>query len=136
MVGNGAGWWATTLVYANPSLGGWLLVIINRDRPSVAAMRAVIARRVADTAMPATRAAFHSPGRHGRGVRRGGRALCTHGFDLGAPGSISGVNLFEMGLGCAIGALTFTGSVIAFLKLEWSHVRQTYHAAGAPCESI
>ncbi len=39
-------------------------------------------------------------------------------FDIGTPGNIHGSSLVEMSLGVAIGALTFTGSVIAFLKLS------------------
>ncbi|MFM9973024.1 MAG: NAD(P)(+) transhydrogenase (Re/Si-specific) subunit beta, partial [Beijerinckiaceae bacterium] len=37
---------------------------------------------------------------------------------IGAIGKIKGASLIEMGLGAAIGAITFTGSVIAFLKLN------------------
>jgi NAD(P) transhydrogenase subunit beta len=39
-------------------------------------------------------------------------------FDIGAPGAIHGPSLVEMSLGVAIGAITFTGSIIAFLKLS------------------
>jgi H+-translocating NAD(P) transhydrogenase subunit beta len=39
-------------------------------------------------------------------------------FELGLPGRIPGASLVEMSLGVAIGAVTFTGSVIAFLKLD------------------
>ena len=39
-------------------------------------------------------------------------------FDIGTPGNIHPQSLVEMSLGVAIGALTFTGSVIAFLKLS------------------
>src|SRR6202040_3732402 len=39
-------------------------------------------------------------------------------FDIGTPGHIHPQSLVEMSLGVAIGALTFTGSVIAFLKLS------------------
>src|SRR5207248_4551645 len=39
-------------------------------------------------------------------------------FDIGLPGDIHRGSLVEMSLGVAIGAMTFTGSVIAFLKLS------------------
>ena len=39
-------------------------------------------------------------------------------FDLGYPGDIKIASLVEMSLGAAIGAITFTGSIIAFLKLR------------------
>ena len=39
-------------------------------------------------------------------------------FDIGTPGTIHTQSLVEMSLGVAIGAITFTGSVIAFLKLS------------------
>tara|TARA_B100000579_G_C22774976_1_gene826082 strand:- start:55 stop:1206 length:1152 start_codon:yes stop_codon:yes gene_type:complete len=39
-------------------------------------------------------------------------------FNLGFPGNIKIASLIEMSLGSAIGAITFTGSIIAFLKLR------------------
>ena len=39
-------------------------------------------------------------------------------FNLGSPGNIKIASLIEMSLGAAIGAITFTGSIIAFLKLR------------------
>jgi len=107
---------ATTLVYANPSLGGWLLVIAGIAIGG--GIGATIARRVPMTAMPQLVAAFHSLVGMAAVLVAAAALYAPQAFDLGAPGSISGVTLFEMGLGCAIGALTFTGSVIAFLKLD------------------
>src|SRR5262249_48792216 len=47
-----------------------------------------------------------------------GAFYAPEAFDIGTPGNIHPQSLVEMSLGVAIGALTFTGSVIAFLKLS------------------
>jgi H+-translocating NAD(P) transhydrogenase subunit beta len=47
-----------------------------------------------------------------------GAFYAPEAFDIGTPGHIHGASLVEMSLGVAIGALTFTGSVIAFAKLS------------------
>jgi H+-translocating NAD(P) transhydrogenase subunit beta len=47
-----------------------------------------------------------------------GAFYAPEAFDIGTPGHIHPQSLVEMSLGVAIGALTFTGSVIAFLKLS------------------
>ena len=39
-------------------------------------------------------------------------------FNLGTPGNIKLASLIEMAIGAAVGAITFSGSVIAFLKLQ------------------
>ena len=79
----------------------------------------VIARRIAMTAMPQLVAAFHSL----VGVAAVLVALAAWAnplaFGIVDPsGAIEPVSRIELGLGSAIGALTFSGSVIAFLKLN------------------
>jgi H+-translocating NAD(P) transhydrogenase subunit beta len=107
----------TTLAAApSDSLGGWLLVIFGLAIGG--GIGAVVARRVAMTAMPQLIAAFHS------GV--GLAAVCVaaaasyapQAFNIGIPGHIDAGSLIEMSIGTAIGAITCTGSVIAFAKLN------------------
>ena len=44
--------------------------------------------------------------------------LAPESFHIGSPGAIEKASLIEMSLGLIIGAITFSGSVIAFLKLQ------------------
>ena len=78
-----------------------------------------IARRIAMTAMPQLVAAFHSL--VGLAAVLVGLAayLDPAAFGILLPdGAINPVSRVEMGLGIAIGAITFSGSVIAFAKLN------------------
>jgi proton-translocating NAD(P)+ transhydrogenase subunit beta len=79
---------------------------------------AVIARRVPMTAMPELVAAFHSLVGMAAVLVAAGAFYAPAAFDIGTEGHIHQQSLIEMALGAAIGALTFTGSVIAFLKLS------------------
>jgi NAD(P) transhydrogenase subunit beta len=79
---------------------------------------AVIARRVPMTSMPELVAAFHSLVGMAAVLVAAGAFYAPAAFDIGTHGHIHGASLIEMSIGVAIGALTFTGSVIAFLKLS------------------
>jgi len=79
----------------------------------------VIARRIAMTAMPQLVAAFHSLVGMAAVLVAAAAYLNPGAFGIAdAAGQIFQVSRVEMGLGSAIGAITFSGSVIAFLKLN------------------
>lgn len=79
----------------------------------------VIARRIAMTAMPQLVAAFHSLVGLAAVLVAVAAFLNPDAFGiLGADGNILTVSRIEMALGAAIGAITFSGSVIAFAKLN------------------
>jgi H+-translocating NAD(P) transhydrogenase subunit beta len=79
----------------------------------------IIARRIAMTAMPELVAAFHSLVGLAAVLVGWAAYLNPGAFGLLMPdGGIGAVSKIEMGLGIAIGAITFSGSVIAFLKLS------------------
>src|SRR5262249_8597570 len=79
---------------------------------------AVIARRVPMTSMPELVAAFHSLVGMAAVLVAAGAFYAPTAFDIGTHGHIHTQSLIEMSIGVAIGAVTFTGSAIAFLKLS------------------
>jgi len=78
----------------------------------------VIARRIAMTAMPELVAAFHSLVGLAAVLVGWAAFLNPEAFGLLVDGTIGSVSRVEMALGVAIGAVTFSGSVIAFAKLS------------------
>src|ERR1700719_304988 len=108
---------ATTLAAHPPADGiGWLLVVLGVAIGG--SIGAVIARPVPMTSMPELVAAFHSLVGMAAVLVAAGAVYAPEASDIGTPGHIHGASLVEMSLGVAIGALTFTGSVIAFAKLS------------------
>ncbi len=82
------------------------------------AIGTVIALKIKMTALPQLVAAFHSLVGLAA-VFVAGAALYSPGaYGLGTAGNIGAASLIEMGLGVAIGAITFTGSLVAFGKLQ------------------
>jgi NAD(P) transhydrogenase subunit beta len=79
----------------------------------------VTARRIAMTAMPQLVAAFHSLVGLAAVLVGAAAYLNPEAFGiLGPDGGIFAASKIELGLGVAIGAITFSGSVIAFAKLN------------------
>src|SRR5215471_8634862 len=107
----------TTLASHPPADGfAWGLVVIGVAIGG--STGALIARRVPMTSMPELVAAFHSLVGMAAVLVAAGALYAPGAFDIGAVGAIHAQSLVEMSLGVAIGAVTFTGSVIAFLKLD------------------
>ncbi len=107
---------ATTLALAEPSIKGLGLIVVGLAIGG--SVGAYIAKRIAMTAMPQLVAAFHSLVGFAAVMVAAAAVYSPDSFGIGEVGSIHGQALVEMSIGVAIGAITFTGSIIAFLKLD------------------
>jgi len=77
-----------------------------------------IAHKIPMTAMPELVAGFHSLVGLAAVFVAISAFLNPEAFNLGSPGNIKLGSLIEMSIGAAVGAITFSGSIIAFLKLQ------------------
>jgi NAD(P) transhydrogenase subunit beta len=107
----------TTLAIAAPTDAvSWALII--GGLAIGGGIGAVLARKVKMTDMPQLVAAFHSLVGLAAVFVAAAALYAPEAFGIGTPGHIHMQAIIEMSLGVAIGAFTFTGSVIAFLKLD------------------
>ena len=107
----------TTLLYRMPSgFSAWLLVLVGIGIGG--GFGAWRARTVQMTAMPQLVAFFHALVGLAAVLVAAGALYAPQAFGIGTAKTIHGASLLEMAIGAAIGAITFTGSIIAFLKLD------------------
>jgi NAD(P) transhydrogenase subunit beta len=105
-----------SFAHSGMTFGGSLLILLGIAIGGTVGL--VVAQKIKMTALPQLVAAFHS--------LVGLAAVCVAASALNAPESfgiglvhhIHTESLIEMSLGLAIGAVTFTGSLIAFAKLQ------------------
>ncbi|VAV97565.1 NAD(P) transhydrogenase subunit beta, partial [hydrothermal vent metagenome] len=108
---------ATTLfVLQNKGFGTWFLILIAVAAGAVPG--AYIARKIPMTAMPQLVAAFHSLVGLAAVFIAWAAFLAPEAFGIGEQNNIHMQSIVEMSLGVAIGAITFSGSIIAFAKLN------------------
>src|ERR1700730_13729278 len=106
----------TTLASPIVAFGSFPIIIVGILMGG--AIGTYIALKIEMTALPQLVAAFHS--------LVGLAAVCVaaaafaapQSYGIGTPGAIHGGSLAAMGLGTAIGATPFTGSIVAFAKLQ------------------
>ncbi|NNU16204.1 NAD(P)(+) transhydrogenase (Re/Si-specific) subunit beta [Parvularcula sp. ZS-1/3] len=97
-------------------VGAWGLVILAIAAGAIPG--AIIARRVAMTAMPQLVAAFHAMVGLAAVLIAWSAFLAPSAYGIGEYGEIEAQAIIEMAIGVFVGAVTFSGSVIAFGKLS------------------
>jgi len=105
-----------TLAHANMSGWGYALIVLGILIGG--GTGTFIALRIQMTALPQLVAAFHSLVGLAAVFVAASALNAPEAFGIGTAGDIHTQSLIEMSIGLAIGAITFSGSVIAFAKLQ------------------
>ena len=105
-----------TLAHAHMSGLGYVLIVLGIAIGGTAGT--FIAWRIQMTALPQLVAAFHSLVGLAAVFVAAAALNAPEAFGIGVPGRIFTESLIEMSIGLAIGAITFSGSLIAFAKLQ------------------
>ena len=105
-----------TLLKPGMDIGGIALVIAGLALGGT--LGTVVAQRIQMTSLPQLVAAFHSLVGLAAVFVAAAAFYAPESFGIGVRGNIKAASLIEMSLGLAIGAITFSGSVIAFAKLD------------------
>jgi NAD(P) transhydrogenase subunit beta len=113
MIGMGI---AIIAAFAMPKVSSYALTITGIIVGGV--IGAFVAKKIEMTALPQLVAAFHSLVGLAAVLVAAGAMSAPVSFKIGTLEHIMHGSLVEIGLGTAIGAITFTGSVVAFLKLQ------------------
>jgi NAD(P) transhydrogenase subunit beta len=115
MIGMGIAVVATLLHHG---MGGWGFALITLGIVIGGGIGTALALRIQMTALPQLVAGFHSLVGLAAVFVAAAALNAPEAFNIGTPGHIHPQSLVEMSLGLAIGAITFTGSLIAFAKLQ------------------
>ncbi len=116
MIGMAIAILTTLIVYPPAGFAGFALIALGFAVGGGAG--AVIAKRIEMTKMPQLVAAFHSLVGLAAVFVAAAALYSPEAYGIGSIGAIHISSIVEMSLGVAIGAITFSGSVIAFAKLD------------------
>jgi len=105
-----------TLLHHGMGVPGFMLIALGIAIGG--SIGAFVARKIEMTALPQLVAAFHSLVGLAAVFVAASALNAPEAFNIGSAGHIHGQSLVEMSLGLAIGAITFSGSLIAFAKLQ------------------
>ena len=107
---------SATLLHGGIGPGAYALIIIGIAIGGSIGWQ--IAQRIQMTALPQLVAAFHSLVGLAAVFVAAAALNAPEAFGIGVPGNVHAQSLVEMSLGLASGAITFSGSLIAFAKLQ------------------